>query len=131
MKKAALLLAALALLLTAPGGTVLAEEITTLNGEFKWSQRNSSGDLKADFTPTSEGTWDVSFHFKFRGEPHVYSGTAEGSLSEGELSGTVKNENKRRTFTFTGSIKDGTFRGTHSEVDDGKAFQTGTLTLRS
>ena len=92
MKKAALLLAALALLLTAPSGTVLAEEITTLNGEFKWSQRNSSGDLKADFTPTGEDTWDVSFHFKFRGEPHVYSGTAEGSLSEGELSGTVKNE---------------------------------------
>jgi hypothetical protein len=130
MKKTALFLAALALLMTF-GGTATAEETTTLTGEYQWNHRDNSGDLKAEFTSTGDGTWDVSFFFKFRGEAHVYSGTAEGSLSSGKLSGTVKNEGKRRTFTFTGSFQDGTFSGTHAEVEDGKPFDTGTLTLKS
>jgi hypothetical protein len=49
----------------------------------------------------------------------VYSGTAEGSLSEG----------KKRTFTFTGEFDDGRFSGTHSETTGGREASTGTLTL--
>jgi hypothetical protein len=65
----------------------------------------------------------------FRGENHTYSGTAEGSLAEGALSGTVQNEKKERTWTFSGSFEAGAFRGTHAEIVDGKEQPTGTLTL--
>jgi hypothetical protein len=107
-----------------------AEEGTTLNGSFVWEHGNTTGDLEAVFTPTGEATWDVSFHFTFRNQPHTYSGTASGSLSEGTLSGTVMNETKKRTFTFGGTFDDGVFSGEHAEVGESGSMQTGTLTLR-
>jgi hypothetical protein len=108
-----------------------AEESQTLQGEFHWERRDVRGALEAVFTPTGEGTWDVSFHFEFREEPHTYTGTAEGSLENGPLKGTVKNENKKRTFTFEGTVTDGQFTGDHSELDGEKVYDTGTLTLGS
>jgi len=126
MKTIALLVVVAGVLLT---GTVAAEEARTLTGEFFWTQRDEQGDLKAVFTPSGEGTWDVSFHFNFRDKEHVYSGTAEGSLADGELTGEVKNEDKKRTFTFQGAFEDGTFRGTHAEVEGETALDTGTMTL--
>ena len=130
MKKILQLLATLLLLATL-GGVATAEESRTLTGQFVWNQMGKTGNLKAVFTPIEKGKWDVSFHFKFRGGSHTYSGTAEGSLSSGDLHGTVKNESKRRTFTFTGTIQDGRFSGTHAEVEDGRRQSTGTLTLAS
>jgi hypothetical protein len=106
-----------------------AEDTKTLNGEFNWTQRDSSGPLEAKFKPTGEGQWDVAFHFDFRGSPHIYSGTATGSLSEGELNGEVKNENEKRTFVFSGSFKDGVYSGTHAETTGDRKQDTGTLTL--
>jgi len=124
-----LILVGLCLLLGAFGGAV-AEGARTLTGEFVWTDRDRSGDLEAIFTATGEGTWDVAFHFTFRDTPHVYSGTAEGSLSGGDLKGTVLNEDKKRTFTFSGSFKDGAFHGTHAEVEGERTHATGTLTLK-
>jgi hypothetical protein len=131
MKRAALSIVALAILLTISAGTATAEEAQTLTGEFIWSHRSTTGDLEAIFTPKGEGKWDVAFHFEFRGKPHVYSGTAEGSLKGGELKGTVLNESKHRTFTFTGTVTEGQFSGTHAEIGDDGAMETGTLTLGS
>ena len=105
-------------------------ETQTLTGEFVWSARSDTGDLEAVFTPTGEQTWDVSFHFEFRGRPHVYTGSAQGSLSQGELKGEVKNENKKRTFVFSGTVKNGKFQGTHAEIEGGREQSTGTLTLK-
>jgi len=105
-------------------------ETRTLTGAYEWSARGSSGDLEAVFTPTGENTWDVSFHFEFRGEAHTYSGTAEGALGDGSLSGTVLNEKKKRTFSFTGEFAEGEFSGTHSERHGTSDVDTGTLTLK-
>ena len=127
MKKLGLIV----LLLVAATGLGHAEdEATTLEGAFVWENGNTTGDLEAVFTPTSDGQWDVSFHFEFRGRPHVYSGSASGNLSDGRLEGRVLNDNKKRTFTFEGSFTDGEFNGTHVEVGDKKSRSTGTLTLR-
>ena len=127
---AALALVVLGLLATAPIGSITAKEkTTTLNGTYVWSQRGGGGDLEAVFTATGKNTWDVSFHFEFRDKPHTYTGTAEGSLGDGTLSGQVFNENKRRTFTFDGEFKNGTFEGTHAETTGGSPIDTGTLTL--
>jgi prolyl oligopeptidase len=101
----------------------------TFKGEFTWSQRDNQGDVEATFTPTGEATWDVAFHFTFRGQPHVYSGTAKGRLSTGDLEGTVQNENKERTFRFRGRVEGGKFQGSHAEVGDGDEQETGSLTL--
>ncbi len=127
MKRTALVLVGLAILLAA--AVAGAEESRTLTGEFVWNHRGNRGDVEAVFTATGQGTWDVTFRFTFRGTPHVYQGTAEGSLSEGDLRGKVLNETKKRTFTFTGAFNDGEFRGTHAEIEGQREVQTGTLTL--
>ena len=62
-------------------GGALAEESHTLTGQFVWYHQDGPEDLEAVFTPTGAGSWEVSFHFTFRGQDHVYSGTATGSLS--------------------------------------------------
>ena len=129
MKRNLLLLALLAALGLALVGNVSAADPRTLNGEYFWDQGNSRGDIEAIFTNTGEGTWDVAFHFKFRGEKHVYEGTAEGSLELGDLKGEVKNENKRRTFRFEGTFANGNFEGTHAELKDGREIRTGTLNM--
>lgn len=128
MKRIALLSAAVCLVFAPVAGSD-TPEVQTLTGEYQWSERGASGDLEAIFKPTGEGTWKVDFHFEFRGQPHIYSGTAEGSLSEGPLSGTVLNEDKRRTFKFTGSFEDGQFSGTHSEMREDGETATGTMSL--
>lgn len=130
MKRCILPLIALTALLALPA---FAEDggqagDTTLIGEYNWNQ-GVSGDLKAVFTPDGEGQWQVSFHFDFRDKPHTYSGTATGNLS-GKLEGTVKNESKRRTFTFEGAFEDGVFNGNHAETTPGRAGRTGTLMLK-
>ena len=129
MRRSLLLLAALAVLIPMAGSAPSAGEETTLTGSFVWNHQGRPGDLEAVFIPTGDSTWNVDFHFEFRGKPHTYSGTAEGSLGKGKLEGTVKNENRRRTFSFSGSFEDGTFKGTHAEIEDGVAHDTGTLTL--
>jgi len=105
-----------------------AEGSQTLSGQFAWSQ-GPEGDLEAVFTPTGTDEWDVAFYFNFRNEDHVYSGTAQGSLTDGELKGTVKNEDKRRTFTFSGRFKDDKFEGSHAETTKGTPKATGTISL--
>ncbi|RMH18431.1 MAG: hypothetical protein D6696_13115 [Acidobacteria bacterium] len=130
MKKTALSLALVAIVLSSLAFAAAgADANRTLTGEYVWDQTGRGGALEAVFTPTGDGTWEVSFHFTFRGRPHTYSGTAEGSLDDGPLEGTVKNENRRRTFTFQGTVEGGLFRGTHAEIEDGRAYRTGTLTL--
>ena len=106
-----------------------AAEERTLTGEFQWEEAGRSGDLRSVFTPTGEGTWDVVFYFKFRGESHIYAGTAVGSLSQGALRGKVFNESRKRTFTFEGTVSAGVFEGSHAEIHGNSASETGTLSL--
>jgi len=129
VKKAALFVITASFLMLVAGLSASAADSKTLTGEYNWTNRDSRGALEAVFTSKDEGIWDVSFHFEFRGEKHVYTGTAHGSLTAGTLKGEVLNESKRRTFTFEGAFEDGKFTGTHAEMRDGKQFDTGTLTL--
>ena len=108
---------------------VAAESSRTLTGEYVSSFETGKQSLRAEFTPTGTEEWEVIFYFKFHGKKHSYEGTAEGSLDAGELSGTVTNENGRRTFTFQGKFRDGEFRGTHAEIKRTGERRTGSLTL--
>lgn len=131
MKKSALLLTVLTLLLPALGTLADTGDEQTLTGTYIWN-RGRPSTLKATFTATGDKSWDVAFHFKFRGRPEVFSGTAEGDLASGKLEGKVKNQNGSgpRTFTFRGEFENGTFRGKHAEVYGQRESSTGTLTLK-
>ena len=130
MKRLTLGLLAFALLVPTLG--VLADEAKTktLTGEFQWNRQDEPGDLEAIFTATGENTWAVSFHFTFRDEAHIYSGTAEGDLGKGALKGEVMSDGEKpQPFTFEGEFVDGKFSGKHAVLRDGETEETGTLTL--
>ena len=127
MRRAALPLLAVALLLVTPLAGTGDDGSRTLEGEYR--SGDGDGPVRATFTPTGIGLWDVVFDFTFNGRRHTYHGTAEGSFTEGRLSGRVKNEYGRRTFTFRGEYEDGVFRGRHAEVARGREVPTGSLRL--
>ena len=112
----------------------IAEETkeVTLEGGFVWerSDENIDGPLKAIFTATGEGSWDVAFHFDWEDGPHVYTGNCKGSM-DGELSGNVTGDGERKSqFTFAGAFEDGTFSGVHHFISrEGEERRAGTLTL--
>lgn len=132
-----LFLGLLALALLSPAFGAFAGEVTTadaktqtLKGEFQWNRQDAPGDLEAVFTPTGENTWAVSFHFVFRDEPHIYSGTAEGALGTGTLKGEVMSDGEKpQPFTFEGEFVDGKFSGKHAVKKEDGSEETGTLTL--
>ena len=129
MKRIALL--SILLLAAAVAPTLLAADgEQTLEGEYHWTNADIKGPVKAVFTATGDNTWDVSFYFNFRDKDRTYTGTATGSLSDGSLSGVVKNENQRRTFTFEGTTTGGQFEGNHAETTGGGARETGTIVLK-
>jgi hypothetical protein len=101
----------------------------TLTGTYVWGSGDDRGPLEAVFTPAGDGHWNVDFHFEHSGSAHTYSGTADGQLGQGTLSGRVTSEGRRRVFTFRGEFRNGRFSGTHSEVMGGEEEPTGTLTL--
>jgi len=125
-------LTVLTLLLSEQDGTVHSEGQVTLTGEFFWKHMNHTGDLDTVFTRTGDGAWSVEFRFVWEGERHVYRGTAEGSLTDGELRGNVVRDNHGRpqTFFFAGRFERGRFTGTHTALQaSGGTHPTGTLTL--
>lgn len=139
MKNVNILLFALLLALLAPlavaddansDGGASADAAEVLKGEYLWTKRDVSGPVEARFVAAGDGKWDVSFQFTFRDRQHTYTGTATGSLSDGALEGEVMNEDKRRTFTFTGTSSAGTFEGTHAEIRDGETIDTGSIKLK-
>jgi len=109
----------------------IAGQPTTLYGDYRWGSNGPRQPLEASFTATGKGAWDVAFYFKHGGRSHTYRGSARGSLSAGELRGTVKTEDRSRTFSFECTYDAGTFRGTHSEVVGNRQRQTGTLSLKA
>jgi hypothetical protein len=126
MRRATQLVAVVAVMAVSLGLAAGGDQDRTLTGSYLWSDTGKSGDLKAVFTPTGEAKWDVSFFFTFEGQDRVYSGTAEGTLADGALEGTVLNEKKNRTFSFKGSFTDGEFSGSHAE----SGRPTGSLKLK-
>ena len=128
MKQVVLALVALALVFAVPALASDAEP-QTLEGQYQWNRMEEPGDIKAVFTPTGDGQWEVSFYFEFREEDHIYSGTATGSLSAGDLTGEVMSDGENpRPFKFEGKVVDGVFEGTHGTTGD-DAQETGTMKL--
>jgi hypothetical protein len=120
----------LALLAISPAERVASlDAAKVLDGQWRWNQGNEVGDLKATFEPVTATSWKVSFSFNFDG-PHVYTGTAEGSLAEGgRLEGRVHSDKGRREWRFEGTFKNGKLDGKHFEKRGREEELSGTLTL--
>lgn len=130
MKRLTLAVIALTLLVAPP---LLAADSQTLNGEFIWErdEENIVGDLKAVFEPTGENTWNVAFYFHFNDDDHIYTGTAKGNLTDGELEGEVmSDDDEPHPYSFTGTFAaDGSFSGIHHYAGGDEPARTGTITL--
>ena len=122
----ALLVAAPLLLLGKPAEAAAAE---TLTGIYNSGFQDRPARLKAVFTPTDAGAWSVDFHFSHGGRDLNYSGTAHGSLTEGDLQGRVVSENGSRTFSFQVNFENRVGTGRHAEIRRGREADTGPLTL--
>jgi hypothetical protein len=103
--------------------------LTVLEGQWRWTPGNEAGDMKATFEPVAASSWKVSFSFNFNG-PHVYTGTAEGSLAEGgRLVGRVQSDVGRQQWRFEGTFKNGRLDGNHFAKRGREEELSGTLTL--
>ena len=99
------------------------------SGTYDWKDGGSEK-LVAEFVPSGENTWDVTFRFRWNGDDNKWTGTAEGILSDGEIvSGTATTG--RRNWVFEATIGDGVMRGQHTEKrKDGSSYETGTFEIR-
>ena len=130
MRPTMLLFVTLMLVFPARQPSADVDDSRRLRGEYTSDHHRGKRPLEATFALTQDDHWKVVFHFDWD-RRRTYSGTAEGSLSEGPLEGVVADEGRRRIFTFRGEFKDGLFEGTHYEVDRrGRERRTGTLVLR-
>ncbi len=104
-----------------------------MQGSYKWvrKKKETSGTITATFTPAGDNKWTVVFKFDWNKTPHIYTGTATGTLTDGKIEGKVLNDKKKRTFTFTGTVKDGTLKASHKEIKKrrGKEIPTDTGTI--
>jgi hypothetical protein len=109
-------------------GSGRIEETVTLTGEYVWNGEKSG--LEAVFTGAGEGSWEVTFHVNWDGQPSVWKGTAKGGLSEGDLRGKAHPDGQQGpSFVFFGSFVNGTFQGTYDGPGDDERRETGALTL--
>ncbi|NRA40411.1 MAG: hypothetical protein HRU15_19865 [Planctomycetes bacterium] len=106
--------------------TLSAVEIN-MKGTYVWvHQADKEGEVTAHFKTNEEGTLDAQFNFIFDKKDHIYKGSCSADKDKKTISGSVKTEDEERTFTFTGSLVDGEFKGTHKEGDQ----DTGTITMK-
>jgi hypothetical protein len=132
MRRTGHLMLGLVACLIALGGTLAGDKVK-LEGGYVWNRTegNLEGKLEAVFTSTGSDQWDVTFRFDWEDGPHVWSGTAQGNLKSGDLSGKVLSDGDQATeFEFDGSFEGSTFNGTHAQVRrNGEPRATGTLSL--
>lgn len=129
MNRTALLLLSACIVLALVPAWGAASEIRHLTGVYNSGYQDAPRRLRAEFKSTAVGQWDVVFHFTHGGQKLSYVGTAEGSLTDGELSGRVS-AGRGRIFVFHGEVEDGKFRGKHAEVEhSGEETETGPLRL--
>lgn len=111
------------------GLCIYGEEPITLHGEYTWNVDDRREPLTATFESSGEDIWKVTFRFETKGRPHVYEGTAKGSLKQGSLEGEVRSENRSQLYRFDGTVEDGRFEGRHVNIFEGERRVGGELIL--
>ena len=104
----------------------------TIEGTYNWSaQGDRQHTVTAVFNETAPGKYSVDFSFTWGNKAHVYKGTAEGSLSDGKLIGSVRADDQpNRQFGFNGTSVKGVFSGDHHEKRGNHEAGTGKITWK-
>ena len=104
----------------------------TIEGTYNWSaQGDRQHTVTAVFNETEPGKYKVDFSFKWGNKDHIYSGTAEGSLTNGKLVGNVRADDQpNRRFGFNGNSVKGVFSGDHHEKRGNHEAATGRITWK-
>ena len=104
----------------------------TIEGTYNWSaQGDRQHTVTAVFNETAPGKYSVDFSFTWGDKAHVYKGTAEGSLSDGKLIGSVRADDQpNRQFGFNGTSVKGVFSGDHHEKRGNHEAGTGKITWK-
>ena len=112
-------------------GPTWQSEKLTFDGHYIWNVRDfEKKDIRGEFVAKGEDQWDVAFFFTMGGRDHIYSGSLAGRIENGSLRGRVQDESKQRTWIIEGETRNGTFKGTHTEIfSNGQTLETGTLEL--
>lgn len=119
----------------APAPAPLAEKgakEVKVKGTFEWkNKKGQKNDLTGTLTPVKEGEWKVVWDFKWGNKPVTYEGVVNGNLINGDVSGTGNEIKGKRTFSFEGQAKDGTWTFQCFETTKGKVPQgNGELTVQ-
>lgn len=107
-----------------------AAEIT-LTGSCVWKgskPTKAPNPLKAVLTPSGPNEWKAVYYFPWGNSNKVWTGTVKGDLKNGAVSGDTSGENGR-TFSFSGSAKDGVLTFDCTETTRGKTEHQATGTL--
>lgn len=111
-----------------------ADSERQLSGTFRWNQGSGKDKpLDAQLTPIGDGVWQATFTFRFNGSRHRWRGELQGSLEEGDVTGTVSQGRGRRprTWRIEGRVQDGVLQASHYEQRRrGGETLTGTIQLR-
>ena len=129
-----LLLAALAVfVLVGAAPATAADNELRLDGTFRWNQGSGRDKpLEARLTRIEEDVWQATFTFRFNGSQHRWRGELQGSLDDGQVTGTVSQGRGRRprTWRIEGTVEDGVLQASHYEQRRrGGETLTGTIRL--
>jgi hypothetical protein len=90
-----------------------SDEITLAGGYTSTLPPRDPDTLKAVLKSTGANKYDVTFTATFKGKPMIYTGTIEGDLKNGPITGQAKSADGKMSYTFNGASKDGAIACKH------------------
>jgi len=94
---------------------IFASEDIILSGTYK-SIKYGSGPLTGIFTKIASKKYNAVFKFVWKKKNYIYTGTLEGNLTKGDISGIIFNKTKKRRFIFKAKAANGKISGTQWET---------------
>ena len=89
------------------GSSPASGEEITLNGSYTW--RGSTGSLKVVLTSVGPNEWRAVYTYEGRRGGGRYTGTMQGDLQDGDVTGTAN----RKEFRLEGTARNGVIRFKH------------------
>lgn len=113
-----------------------AEKKLEYAGTFVWNKKSRNiykkkFPLKAILTPDGKGKWHIEFSFTWEKKPHVFTGSLNGDLKDGAITGFAERGKGKMRWTFSGAASKGAIFCEHRHVlrKNRGARTTGTFEL--
>lgn len=94
-------------LLARPANTPAAGSVS-VKGSFEWVNKpGERHELRGTLRALATGGWKAEWHFDWGRRPMSYEGTVTGDINNGPVSGTGVDAQRKRTFSFEGTARNG------------------------